>query len=289
VETDPDLLQLSDDMRAHVKAADSAAAATDLRPLPFTELTRDLDPELRVSRSFSQYLSGSPLTSEEAGESLQRRRLSRAVLLEQGRALHPSSSDDELRSFLWLVNAWGYGTSGRGAARTRPVAEDPQFPVSARLVLGVLHDTSRTTRAVDAYYLLNNSLHVTGWGPAFFTKFLTFADPSNQPDFPTDPAGEPDSSGGHLPALILDRWMATVANYHLPVEVPQRVTRKTPLATFRASGWTTPQYAYYLRLMSRLASQEPLKSSPYDGRAVAVERALFDAARNRGGFPERAG
>ncbi|HWB34565.1 MAG TPA: hypothetical protein VHA75_00925, partial [Rugosimonospora sp.] len=94
------------------------------------------------------------------------------------------------------VNAWGYGLAGYAAARTRAVvkAEDhrSEFITSASRALAILRDAG----AVPAYYfLLNRSTgHVSSWGPAFFTKFLYFADPRNQP-------------GGSGGALILDQVM----------------------------------------------------------------------------------
>lgn len=226
-----------------------------------SELTPTMDPELRFSRAFRPHLP------EGLGEVL-----TRATLLEQARALSPDADQDDLLTFLYMVNAWGYGTSGYGHARTTKIAGDEQFVDAARTAIGVLA-SGESMAPVTAYYLLNNrsALHVTGWGPAFFTKFLAFADPANQPD----------TTMKRAPAMILDRWTAAAAQASLPRQFHRQVSRRRPLGSFAQSGWTTAQYAYYLALIERLRRRAPFTARPFEARAMNVERGLFHYYRGR--------
>lgn len=84
----------------------------------------------------------------------------------------------------------------------------------------ILHGPDRENPAVDTYYHLHNEGHVGDWGPAFFTKFLTLADPANQPE----------ATHRRGPALILDQWIATGMNHHLPEAYKgRRVSGRQPL------------------------------------------------------------
>ncbi len=170
--------------------------------------------------------------------------------MRRGRGLSPTSSDEEIETFLLLVNAWGFGSSGYGPWRTQQVLDSERFFPSARRALEILHSDS-SDAALSAYFHLNNKAHgrVPWWGPAFFTKFLTFADPANSVE-------RVERQG----ALILDRWMATAV---------RRVADQT---SFPTGGWTTPQYAYYLTLMSRLCESSEL---PDAMTTLDAERALF--------------
>jgi hypothetical protein len=136
---------------------------------------------------------------------------------------------------LTTVNAWGYGkTAAYGHSRTQRIIQHKQFIASASQAAALLRDG----QPVEAYFYLNNEGHVPGWGPAFFTKFLYFA------------------GGAAGRALILDARLANAVN-HL-----------TPAAGFKRTGWTTPQYAYYLTLMNRIATDRGVHPDH-------VEAALF--------------
>lgn len=210
------------------------------------------DPALKFGRGFREELSEGP--ARERGK------ITRAELLAMGAELTPESSGEDLTRFLWAVNAWGYGTSGYGLTRTRAVIADPgRFSSSARVALGLLHDESRDGGAVEAYYWLHNQTgHVKRWGPAFFTKFLAFADPANR-----QPVWERD------PAQILDSRMATALNDLLE----NNRGEETNLGRYRKGGWTTPQYAFYIRLM-RAAGRDVGAPEGLSG-AMTAERVIF--------------
>lgn len=215
-----------------------------------SEVPLSIPPELQPERSDPPYpisqrfLTLLPVGVDHAGS------VSRADLMRRGRGLSPTSTDEEIETFLLLVNAWGFGSSGYGPWRTQQVLESERFFPSARRALEILHSDSPDA-ALSAYFHLNNKAHgrVPWWGPAFFTKFLTFADPANSVE-------GVERQG----ALILDRWMATAV---------RRIAAHT---SFPNGGWTTPQYAYYLTLLSRLCESAALgrSASPLD-----AERALY--------------
>lgn len=225
-----------------------AAIETNVKAASVASLSRppelgpeQSDPPYSISQGFLDLLSAS---ADHTGS------VSRADLMRRGRGLSPTSTDEEIETFLLLVNAWGFGSSGYGPWRTQQMLDSERFFRSARRALEILHSDSPDA-ALSAYFYLNNKAHgrVPWWGPAFFTKFLTFADPANSVD-------GVERQG----ALILDRWMATA------------VRRVADHTSFPTGGWTTPQYAYYLTLMSRLC-----ESSEFRGATTPLdaERALF--------------
>ena len=177
--------------------------------------------------------------------------VTRNALTQLGRTVGPDSSDEDLRSFVQLVNAWGFGDAGYGPWRTHKVVQNDKFADSARRALELLRSDEEDA-PVEAYFHLNNRSRgrLPWWGPAFFTKFLAFA----------DPASGSDTEYSRPAALILDRWMAVA------------VRAVSGRDGFPTAGWTTPEYAYYLAVMSRLGDLSELQSasSPSD-----VERALF--------------
>jgi len=139
-------------------------------------------------------------------------------------------------------NAWGYGTTGYGWHRTRAILAQPDL--DARLIAAVAILTDHGP--VHAFYALRNQHHVTGLGPAFFTKFLYFA-----------------SAGLDTPdALILDAVLAAAIN---------RVSGKTVL---RSAGWRTPEYAFYLVYLNRVA-ERVRQTALTDVTPGQVEMALF--------------
>lgn len=228
----------------HVAAdvASQVEAASQVRPsLPHRFAPDYSDPDYEVRQWFLDQMYGE---REETST------VSRADLTRSGGALTPDSSDEDLRAFLLLVNAWGFGTSGFGPWRTQRVLASERFLPSARRTLEILH-AGNPDAAVRAYFYLNNKSQgkVPWWGPAFFTKFLAFADPANSTD-----------STKRQGALILDRWMAKAVR-----DIAEH-------NDFPDWGWTTPQYAYYLTLMARLRETPELHGV---ASTVDVERALF--------------
>lgn len=190
--------------------------------------------------------------------------LTRSAILHEGSRIRPEATEEEVTSFLYLVNAWGYGKTGYGHSRTTRVAEG--FYESALRAIEILHDRSDDIAPITAYFHLNNRGHVKGWGPAFFTKFLMFVDPANSGDKDLD----------RLHAVVLDRLTATRANGFLPEGLNSSRPRKGALlGRFGQSGWTTVQYAYYLSLLSALARQAPFVDDP-----MKVERVLFQRQRD---------
>lgn len=269
--TSKHIVRIDDELSLHIDDAQRAARETPT-PALAGPMTQRLDPPLPFARTFREYLP------EEV--QLPDSRLTRSSLLAQGRSLSPNSALPDLRNFLWLVNAWGYGLFGVGVPRTVKVLADPErFETSGRNALTILHDASSESAAVEAFFYLNNEAgHIRGWGPAFFTKFLAFADPANQPD----------STLTRQPALILDQWIAAAVNHYLPERYrSRRPSKKTPLGRFAPSAWNTPQYAYYLSLIDRLACVDVFHRPPYDARPMAVERVLFHYFRDgEGRTPE---
>lgn len=219
--------------------------------VPEDWLNVDLDPAYRIAPTFSGRV---PATFSSPGT-----RLARSDLHELGQALTPKSSTKDLVEYLHLVNAWGYGSAGYGPTRTHRVAtgtEWNRFEDAARRALVILQDSSLDDAATVAYYCLSNrsESRVKGWGPAFFTKFLAFVDPTNS-----------SSTINRAPALILDRWMA----------VAIRSTVDPATRRFPESGWRTPDYAFYVHLLTSLAETPQFQSAPYHGHPSNVERCLF--------------
>ena len=185
--------------------------------------------------------------------------ISRSDLLDVAAGLGDKPSEDELRSFVLNVHAWGYGTVGFGYSR-------------ALKVDGARNVVYRSTLAAQAlvaggpapgYLALHNSAraggttaqHVERWGPVLFTKYLYFRDPLNQPGVRPDRAT----------ALPMDRHLAAAMNTLVPSK---------PLGWFALSTWTAPQYAFCTSMVHRLATQlstPELTLTPGMVEAVLVE------------------
>lgn len=222
--------------------ADRLSIPSNLEPAP-------MDPAYAISKGFLRQLPDRIGSADH---------VTRSELADLGASLHPSSSATDLSAFLLLVNAWGFGAAGYGPWRTQEVIANADFDHSARQAIEILHGNS-SDAAVCAYYHLNNRSagRVAWWGPAFFTKFLAFA----------DPAQHARSVDDRYPALILDRWMAVAV---------RDVTRQDGFPDCR---WTTPQYAYYLALMQRLSGMPSFQEAPFNGDTRIVERTLFSHYR----------
>lgn len=246
---------LPESVREQVVAAIARARSDAERQADFgSTITEefDFDPPIPFSAAFAPHF---PVQVRDVTAPL-----TRSQLLEEGGRIGPDSSREALTAFLYLVNAWGYGTTGYGHTRTANVAE--AFYESALRAVEILHDPSEDLAPIAAYFHLNNEGHVKGWGPAFFTKFLMFVDPANSDANDLD----------RVHAAVLDRLTASQTNGFLSNEVKSRRPRRSsPLGRFGQSGWTTVQYAYYLSLLTALATQKPFAKDP-----MKVERALFE-------------
>jgi hypothetical protein len=135
---------------------------------------------------------------------------------------------------LACVNAWCYGGSEHGVERTSRILALPH--TEARLEGAVA--TLDADGAVEAYYLLSSTGHVHGWGPALFTRFLDAAD-----------RRESDRALGLDPALA------------------GAVNGLVPGSDLGPADWSTAEYAFYLGLLHRVATE--VGAAP-----VAVEAAL---------------
>lgn len=184
-------------------------------------------------------------------------RIRREDLFTLAAGLGEPPAETDLVEFVVNVNAWGYGTTGYGRSRTRIVVGSPGNDTRKRFVNSAQHAIALLRRygPVSAYYWLHNRTqgHVLWWGPAFFTKFLYFADLRNQP-------GEP---GG---ALILDQ--------RLDSQVRQLLIdpdgRRWP--TSRRGAWRTPDYAMYLQLLRLIGEREGVGQRPDRVEAVLFRR-----------------
>jgi hypothetical protein len=234
------------------------ASLLDERAWSVTNERRKWNDSFQVRSSLAD-LSGQGLCLNGDG------RMQRSLLFDLASRLSEAPDAHELRHLVVNVNAWGYGTSGYAEHRTRVVVNNQgdmdgtshAFATSARSALNMLRGQvalADLDPAVAAYHFLNNRSggHVLNWGPAFFTKFLYFADLRNQ-------------RGGPGGALILDAIMAG----HVRRLVPA-LGRSGRVRVFGKNAWTTPQYAFYLALIRHIAE------------AVAVERRAGVAIRADG-------
>lgn len=191
----------------------------------------------------------------------------RAELFDAAAKLGDRPTSGALREFFIHVNAWGYGPTGYGVFRTNAVRDgNPKlkarpeawsdFDLHAGAALATLRSHGH---AAAYYYLFNKKIGgVHGWGPAFFTKFLYFADPANQ---------EGGSGGAQILDNVLDGWVRSLTG-DPPVGAG--------IAKFKTWSWTTPEYAFYVALMNRIAKDKSAE------RADFVEATLFNARTRHG-------
>lgn len=148
--------------------------------------------------------------------------------------------------------AWGWGGTSLGPSRLARVMDtNGADKVNEHLASAV--ETLDGHGAVAAYWDLNNSsrYRLKHLGPAFFTKFLYFADAGLSPD-------------GVVRPLILDRIVASRVNDI--IDCPGRL---------RVGGWTTRDYAFYLALMDRLATHLNHRDGGGEWATDAVELGIF--------------
>lgn len=127
--------------------------------------------------------------------------------------------------------AWGTGTTGYGVSRWLRIVRESRDGVLEQQ-LGEAVVSLEASGPVAAYWRLNNEGHIHGLGPAFFTKFLYFAN------------GEQAVGARDFQPVILDqvlaRKMGTVSSERLVLP---------------DSGFGTPQYARYLATIAAVGTQ----------------------------------
>lgn len=257
---------LSLDMRNKVAEARRQAqdceineAALPWGPGTSQDFAKAFDSPIRVVKPF---LADKRLATSVASTG----RVCRSDLFAIAAPMTEELSPREAVAFAVNVNAWGYGPTGYGYSRTRKTFDygDAEAGTRAAEAIRIL----RACGPAAAYHYLYNkganesgaTGHVRNWGPAFFTKFLYFADPGNQP------AAKPE----HPTALVLDQFLAAAVNTLTPTH---------PVGKFKKNGWTTPQYAFYISLLNRLASDVSTDTEPVSGGMV--EAVLFKRYASR--------
>lgn len=171
-------------------------------------------------------------------------RLSRAAVIDTG------ASDGRGWPLFVMSYVWGSGLTGYGPARLARI-RDATADTDIRAVLDDALSQLDTLGPVAAYQWLRGA--VRGWGPAFFTKWLYFA----------------DQAGGRRRALILDRRVAN--RLERLTGMPYLLDRRR-----RSLRWTPYRYAVYLAWAHRAAEQ---LAAPTRAPVPAdlIELALFSA------------
>lgn len=178
-------------------------------------------------------------------------------------------SDGEWLPLLAATFAWGYGPSGLGYARFLKIAARDGVEESLKGAVDVLDAAG----SVAAYKQLQGE--VRGLGPAFFTKFLYFA----QGTRPLPPG-----------PLILDARVAascrTLARTCLlEAGTDAQLTDELTSWQWGQTGWTAHRYGVYLDVVTGLAEHlaESSEGRWPTGRPDVVELALFDRALRKAG------
>jgi len=183
-------------------------------------------------------------------QALTSRRISRG----DGFAIAAWPADDDTNWQLFCTSfVFGYGPSGIGPARLERVLRRTQ-PADICAVIAEARRQLKKCGPLSAYgYLRGKDMGgmVSYWGPAFFTKFLYFA----------DTPGEPGS------ALILDNqtaWMVTQVS-----DMEHLVDHRN-----RSERWTAYRYGVYLAWIAMVSEQLQV-------RPDFLEYALFLEAKRR--------
>ncbi|MEV5693044.1 hypothetical protein [Micromonospora globbae] len=155
--------------------------------------------------------------------------------------------DDRWLSLLVASMAWGWGRKGFGPTRLRWILDGnsrwkalPRTETRRRLATAV--DTLDRHGAVAAYGYLAGDERIPGFGPAFFTKFLYFAD---------------RAAGGQGCSLILDARLAWQMRgfWRRRVAEPYTANGPSPDWLWRGPVWTGRRYQIYLAFMGRVAAE----------------------------------
>jgi hypothetical protein len=205
------------------KLAAGRSAARSLGQLDMPHADEELGRSIPLGRNWIQSkVAGFP----RGVDSLTRSR----VVDEVAAAL---DADEPVQALAWC-NAWGYGNRGYGVSRHNAIVAD-KARAATRLEVALEH--IRDQKPLDAYYALRNEkvARLKGFGPAFFTKFLYFADKAIHRNEREDV--------GRVEPLILDAVVA-------------RQLRRLKLPGFspKSAGWNTSEYAFYLGFANAITS-----------------------------------
>src|SRR5690625_658856 len=173
----------------------------------------------------------------------------------------PQVAADNVHLAFIAVMIWGYGTTGYGAHRTNEILQQSADDQSGQLSEHAIQSlksaaayAANGTEGTYSFYILHNSpTKLKGLGPAFFTKWLSFASMHNVPD-----------EASALPVLddVVAEWI------------------KSHTATPNGSGLdldpqkdpATRKYHQYLQLLDAWSKQLP---HPYT--RTQIERTIFTA------------
>jgi len=170
-------------------------------------------------------------------------------------------SADRIHLAFIVVMIWGYGTTGYGAHRTSEILRQSETAEGGRLSDQVIESLKKSadlaasgSPGTHSFYVLNNRpTKIAGLGPAFFTKWLSFASMHNNPD--------EDSA---LP--ILDDVVAVWIKRHTSSE------DSPGLDLDPQKSQATRRYHQYLQLLDSWRSE-----LPYNYTRTQLERAIFSA------------
>ncbi|MEU4473533.1 hypothetical protein [Micromonospora sp. NPDC023888] len=163
--------------------------------------------------------------------------------------------------------AWGWGSRGFGPTRLRWVLNGkgglpglPTSEIQERLAAAVNALDQRGAGA--AYQLLLDAGRISGFGPAFFTKFLYFASRTDSVQ---------------CPALILDARLARQMRgfWQRRADEPYAVNGRSARWLWQGPRWSARRYQIYRAFICRSAAQ--LSVSGERWTAELVELLLFRA------------
>lgn len=169
-------------------------------------------------------------------------RLSRGAVIDAG------ARDGRGWSLFVVSFVWGWGRTGYGPTRLSRI-RTATADKAIRAVLDEALAALDTLGPVAAYHRLLGA--VPGWGPAFFTKWLYFA----------------DQAGGRSRALILDNRVAH--RLQQLTGMPYLVDRRR-----RSLRWTTYRYAVYVA-WAHAAADQITEATRSQVLADLIELALF--------------
>jgi Putative 8-oxoguanine DNA glycosylase OGG-like protein len=115
-------------------------------------------------------------------------RLNRA---ETRRVVSRLLDEDDIGAAFLVSQIWGYGRRGYGPHRVRRILSQDHAIEHLRAAYGVLCRDG----PISAFATFSGEHRITGLGPAFFTKFMYFADPNRS-------------------ALVLDEYVADWLGEH---------------------------------------------------------------------------
>lgn len=143
--------------------------------------------------------------------------------------------------------AWGWGRSGFGPTRLSWILDGnkrwkalPRAETERRLAVAA--EALARQGAAESYRYLVGDGRIPGFGPAFFAKFLYFAD---------------RAGGGRGCALILDDRLARQMRriWQCRTDEPYAADGPSPDWLWRGPAWTARRYQIYLAFMGRVAAE----------------------------------